>query len=186
MIALRDAQPDDARALAALHVRTWREAYWGVLPDAVVLRETVEGRARFWRTHLARIRLSRWSRDENVTLAEEEDGGLVGFAWTGDARGPKAEWDGEIYMLYVLAAAQRQGVGQALMAEAAKSLARRGFFRIGLWVLEDNGPARAFYEALGGGQTGVRRVHGATSAETAAGYAWQDASVLFGESTARP
>jgi ribosomal protein S18 acetylase RimI-like enzyme len=185
MTTLRDAVPADANALGALHVRTWRESYWGVLPDESVLRETPEGRARFWRTHLNLLRLSPTHRDESVTVARDGRGGLLGFAWAGAARGGRGDWDGEIYMLYVLHAAQRQGVGRLLLEGAARRLVRRGFFRLGLWVLEDNGPARAFYEALGGRETGTRRQQGASGAEVVAGYVWEDVGALLGETPAK-
>jgi ribosomal protein S18 acetylase RimI-like enzyme len=180
MTIVRDAEAEDARAIGALHVRTWRESYWGVLPDATVLRETVEGRAGFWRTHLHRLALNPELRDESVVVAQGARGALVGFAWCGEARSPHTEWDGEIFMLYVLHAAQRRGVGRLLMTKAAANLIRRGFFRVGLWVLEDNGPARAFYEAMGGRPTGANRRHGPAGAETVTGYAWDDAGVLLG------
>lgn len=55
-----------------------------------------------------------------------------------------------MYGLYVLARAQRQGIGRTLMRLAAERLAEQGFASAGLWVLEGNRPARAFYDALGG------------------------------------
>jgi ribosomal protein S18 acetylase RimI-like enzyme len=184
MTIVRDALPEDAFSLGKLHVRTWREAYWGVLPDQAVMRESVEGRTRFWRHHLGRIRTSPDLRDENVTLAQASNGAAVGFVWTGAARSSQVDWDGEIYMLYVLHAMQRRGVGRRLLASAAASLVRRGFFRLGLWVLEDNGPARAFYETLGGHITGARRQQGSSGAEIVVGYLWEDSSVLLGDAPA--
>lgn len=186
MTAVRDAGPEDAPALGALHVLTWRESYWGVLPDDSVLRETADGRARFWRGHLTRLRMAPDARDESVVVAQTRNrqGPLLGFSWAGAARGGRADWDGEIFMLYVLNAEQRQGVGRLLMAGAAQRLVRRGFFRIGLWVLEDNGPARAFYETLGGRPTGTRRQHGPSGSEVVAGYVWEDAAELLGDAPA--
>ncbi len=194
MTLIRDAVPTDARTLGALHVRTWREAYWGLLPDRTVLSETEESRSRFWRAHLEILRGSESFLDEDVVLAVETNkpptddgtGGeeAVGFSWTGAARLREADWDGEIYMIYVLNAAQRRGVGRALMARAARSLVRRGFFRIGLWVLETNGQARAFYEAQGGRSTGVRRMQAPGELGYVTGYVWEDASALIDAASA--
>jgi ribosomal protein S18 acetylase RimI-like enzyme len=190
MTIIRDAVASDARALGALHVRTWREAYWGLLPDRTVLRETVESRSRFWRAHLEILRGSESFLDEDVALAVEpakKDGEseAVGFVWTGAARLREAEWDGEVYMIYVLNAAQRRGVGRALLARAAQSLVRRGFFRFGLWVLETNGQAQAFYEALGGRPIGVRRSQAPGELGFVIGYVWEDASALLDAAPAR-
>jgi ribosomal protein S18 acetylase RimI-like enzyme len=190
MTLIRDALPSDARALGALHVRTWREAYWGLLPDRTVLRETVESRSRFWRAHLEILRGSETFLDEDVALAmepseSEAEGEAVGFVWTGAARLREADWEGEVYMLYVLNDAQRRGVGRALLARAARSLVRRGFFRLGLWVLETNGQARAFYEAQGGRPTGVRRLQAPGELGFVTGYVWEDAGVLLDAAPAR-
>ena len=51
------------------------------------------------------------------------------------------------------ASAQRQGVGRALMSAVARDLLARGHASATLWVLEGNGSARRFYEALGGRQS---------------------------------
>ncbi|MCG8442426.1 MAG: GNAT family N-acetyltransferase [Caulobacterales bacterium] len=184
MTRLRDADLDDAPSLGRLHARTWREAYWGVLPDPAIDRETPEGRERFWRAHLERLRSDDEFLDENVVIAEGEDGTPVGFVWVGGPRVIQAAWDGEIYMLYVLQSAHRGGVGRLLMGGAAQSLARRGLFRVGLWVLADNGPARAFYEALGGRPAGDRRERVGGGAQAVVGYVWDDASALFTDAPA--
>jgi ribosomal protein S18 acetylase RimI-like enzyme len=179
MIIVRDARIEDAAALGALHARTWREAYWGVLPDHMIARETAEGRARWWRSYLARLTSSPRMRDESVAIAVEPDTAAAGFAWSGPARSADAEWDGEIYMLYVLQVAQRRGLGRNLMAAAARRLVSRGFFSLGLWVLDDNGPARAFYEALGGRPAGMRHDHVGGRETPVAGYVWTDPSCLI-------
>ena len=179
MIVVRDAIREDAAALGALHARTWRESYWGLLPDHLVARETAWDREEWWRSRLMRMRSGPELKDESVALGFERDGAPLGFVWTGPSRHREAEWDGEIYMLYVLNTAQRQGLGRRLMAEAARRLVGRGFFRIGLWVLEDNGPARAFYETLGGRFSGARSEPMARGAMPVAGYVWSDVSVLM-------
>ena len=52
--------------------------------------------------------------------------------------------------LYVLRKAQRQGAGSRLMAAMARALFERGHRGDSLWVVEQNAPARQFYERLGG------------------------------------
>jgi len=52
--------------------------------------------------------------------------------------------------LHVVHTHKRRGAGRALMAAAAGQSLQRGFDRMRLSVLESNGRARAFYEALGG------------------------------------
>jgi GNAT superfamily N-acetyltransferase len=52
--------------------------------------------------------------------------------------------EGWIDQLYVLPAAQRRGVGSALL-----QVAQNTFDRLQLWTFQRNGPARRFYEARG-------------------------------------
>ena len=48
MVALRDATPDDAHAIATVHVASWQVAYRGFMPDAVLDGLSVDDRARKW------------------------------------------------------------------------------------------------------------------------------------------
>lgn len=102
---------------------------------------------------------------------------IAGFGSCGRQRSPdlaEAGFDGEFQAIYVLQAAQRRGVGRALMAEMARDLVSRGFQGGALWVLDGNRPARGFYEALGGHVIGARedrRDKDLTLAEVAYGWA---------------
>lgn len=44
---------DDARAIAAVHIASWRAAYRGLLPDAALDALTLDGREGDWRRWLA-------------------------------------------------------------------------------------------------------------------------------------
>lgn len=171
MIAVRAAEPDDADMLARLHAQTWREAYWGHLPDSAV-RGEMRGPA-YWRAQTVRAARDPAARDYTLLVAEAGGDG-VGFSWCGPSRGNETPWQGEIYMLYVLNERQRRGAGRALLAAAANHLIQRGFFSVGLWCVESNGPARAFYEELGGTVVarGVQVVGGVRV--DVVGYVWRD------------
>lgn len=176
MTRLRRAGPEDAELLARLDARTWREAYWGALPDAVGLASTRDERA--WATILQRARRAE-GRDQTILLAEL-GGRMAGFVWAGPPRREgRRELEGEIYMLYVLDAAQRRGVGRALMAGAARAQVQRGLFGLSLWVVAENGPARAFYEALGGLRAGESVQNVASVSVPVVCYRWPDAWKLF-------
>lgn len=181
MIAVRPAASRDGATLARLHERTWREAYWGSLPDAVALGEARD--ATYWAAAASRIGKDARARDHALLLAEVERAEEpIGYAWAGPARGRDEPWDGEVYMLYVLAAHHRRGVGRALIGAAAAHLVRRGFFHLGVWVVEENGPARAFYESLGGrlAAKGAQTVRGVRV--PVVGYSWEDGALgLFPE-----
>jgi GNAT superfamily N-acetyltransferase len=177
---LRSAVPDDSEAIAALHVACWGETYRGLLPDPMIESMKVNDRTIQWQRALER------RADVQVIVAMAEDGSLLGFASGGPARGADLHAAQEIYAIYLLRRAQRQGLGRALLQSLASNLALRTImardFHLGLWVLRDNAPARAFYERLGGQFLAerVERREGHDLAEIA--YRWNDLTALLGGS----
>lgn len=169
--ALRRATPVDAPALAELHVACWREAYAGLLPQAMLAEISVARRTFMWARILSRPERHNAAR---VHLAHAGDD-LIGFGACGTQRTPAlldAGFDGEITALYVRARSQRRGLGAVLSRALAADLRAHGCRGMALWVLRNNLPARRFYEALGGilvGEAEDRREH-ATLVEVA--YGW--------------
>jgi GNAT superfamily N-acetyltransferase len=141
---IRAATPEDARAIAEVHVASWRAAYRGVLPDTYLDRLSVDEREAQRRGHLGDPS-SEWG-----TLVAEEDGRVIGFATFGPSRDEDAPpGTGEVPAIYLDPAVVGTGVGRALFAEAASGLRNAGFTRATLWVLEANERARRFYEKAG-------------------------------------
>jgi ribosomal protein S18 acetylase RimI-like enzyme len=123
---IRPATGDDAEAIAAIHVRSWRRDYADVLDAHVLADLDVAERAQRWRG---------WLGDGHARVWVAEEGGrIVGFASLRDAK---------LTTLYVDPFAQGAGVGTRLLAEAEAAGARE------LEVFEANGHGRHFYEARG-------------------------------------
>jgi len=59
-------------------------------------------------------------------------------------------YTGEIYVLYLLPAYQRQGIGRQLTISEVERLVEQEMHSLLIRVLQANAPARRFYEALGG------------------------------------
>lgn len=137
---IRRALPDDVPALAAVHVACWREAYTGLMSEETIAAMTVERRVAMWTEVLA--------NPEREVFVVELDGGLAGFVCIGPGREVGAP--GEVYALYLLRKAQGRGLGRALMDTAFAALKARGWWPMGLWVLETNERAKGFYAAAGG------------------------------------
>ncbi|KKZ70730.1 GNAT family N-acetyltransferase [Streptomyces showdoensis] len=143
MRAIRAAGPSDAAAVASVHVRSWRAAYRGLVPDAYLDSLDVGERTEVWRDRLSA------PGAPTVLLAEED--GAVAFScfrpW------PDGEWDAsvtaELSALYAVPEAWGRGVGRDLLAATVAAMAAAGFRAAGLWVLEGNPRARAFYGAAG-------------------------------------
>lgn len=145
---IRPAIPDDAEAIARVHVRTWQGAYGHVFPVEELEGISVEARAASWRGMLERGR----------TYVAERDGEVVGFASAGASRDDDGSGIGELYAIYVDPAHWDSGAGRELAIWADGTLRREGFTEATLWVLDDNPRARRFYEAGGWRLDGATRV----------------------------
>jgi ribosomal protein S18 acetylase RimI-like enzyme len=139
---IRAARARDARAIAAVHVTSWRAAYRGIVPDRVLEGLSVDEREARWRDRLG--------DGASLILVAVEEQRVVGFCATSGA---------EIGALYVDPATWRRGVGSALLAETLGELRRRGVRAIELWVFRDNQGAVAFYERHGFVLDGAEQRH---------------------------
>ncbi len=167
MIRLRNAKPSDARAIARIHVETWRTTYPGMLPDRALIDMNIDGKARSWRSMLEHPDAA-----GSVLVAEEsEEGSTIGFASAARNRQGALPFAGEVQTLYVLPDWQNQGIGRVLLEGCFARLRERGLESAVVWVLADN-PARFFYERMGGKRAGERdeTLWGATLHEIA--YGW--------------
>lgn len=154
MLLVRPVTDADIDAVAIVHVRTWRAAYAGIMPDEVLaaLDPAVNAARRRERKMPVGAR----------TVVAEQDGEIVGFASFGPSlvQGTRDEFDtrfGEVYAIYVSPDHWGTGAGRALMDAAREALAGYPEFR--LWVLEDNHRARRFYERAGLAPDGGREFY---------------------------
>lgn len=162
-IAIRAATLDDAGAIERVRVAGWRAAYPGLVPQTYLdaMRLDVRGIDK------RRQQMNRNPPDVRslVSLAAGGGNAVVGFVVYGPDRegdhrstvaGPRA---GEVYALYVDPGAWSHGHGRALLDRATYDLVGDGYTRAGLWVLEGNARARAFYERFGMSATGERQMY---------------------------
>jgi GNAT superfamily N-acetyltransferase len=138
------AQPEDAVAIATLHVESWRSAYRGLLPDAFLDGPVVENRLILWRE-----RLNGPAADRRLVLKAILRGELVGFACVllddEPAHGPRLD------NLHVRPPLKGGGIGSLLFHSALDWVGRTAPGQpMHLWVIEGNVPARRFYDRHGG------------------------------------
>lgn len=150
----RPAQGSDVIPLAEVYVSSWRAAYRGIVPDAVLDGLSVATQAARWQKMLAGM-----AKGETRAFVVEEDGAIRGFVVTGPVRGEMEAGTGEVWAMYLDPASWRRGLGRALLAHAERDLASRGFERLVLWVLAENTGGRAFYASAGFAATGETRVN---------------------------
>lgn len=174
MPILRDARVEDALAIARLHVAVWRNAYRDYAPPEVLRRQDEARRCERWLALLA-------PDDARLgTIVAEVDGVLAGFGHYGPPSDPIFGDLGEVKKLYVATRLARRGIGRALLTAMAERLRAQGYPGVGVGVLAENAPARAFYEALAGTLHARYVDPGPNWRSDNVVYAWRDFSLLLG------
>jgi GNAT superfamily N-acetyltransferase len=157
-VLIRPARPDEAAAVAAVHVKADRETYqpiFGVHFEAVDIDRS-------------QLRWDAALGAGDVLLVALEDECIVGFAHA------TPSW---MSALYLLASHVRRGIGLRLLAAVCEALRTRGIGEICFKAVAANVNAIAFYEAVGAKITG-REPHSEGAA------AWED--ILFTLATDAP
>jgi GNAT superfamily N-acetyltransferase len=147
---LRPATPDDAMAVARVHVRAWQVGYRGLMPADYLAGLRAEERAQrydFTGADPARPR----------TVVAVEADTILGFVTHSPARDDDAVGQGEICALYVEPDCWGRGFGRMLAAAARSDLYDLGFRQAVLWVVAGNARARQFYLLDGWMPDGLRR-----------------------------
>lgn len=174
-LTIRRASLSDARAIANVHVETWRSTYAGILPDHVMLNMTVDSKASAWRSLIAQ----QGPREAVLTARVSNGQGseVVGFASCGPLGNSRTTDKGEVHTLYVMPDWHEQGIGRALLCGCFRVLRSAGMKSAVVWVLADN-PARFFYQAMGGKAVAQRQepLWGTTVRQMA--YHWPDLAAL--------
>ena len=140
---IRPATVDDSAALA-------RVPYAHIFPRDYLDHFTCQEQEQDWRELIGA------GIEDVLLVAEDDSGALTGYALGRPVCTRIAPYDAELVAMHVRRSHQRQRIGRALVAAMAQELQARGGTALMLWALEENGPARAFYEALGGKMIGSK------------------------------
>jgi L-amino acid N-acyltransferase YncA len=152
-ITIRPADQDDARIIAEIHVRAWRWAYRGLMPDDLLDGLSVDRREQGWRQSLSPM------GPGNPVWVAERQGRVVGFVAAGPSQDPDATpRTGEVYAIYLEPDVVGTGVGRALFSLATEELRAHGYRTATLWVLDTNERTRRFYEMAGWRPDGETRL----------------------------
>ena len=150
----RLATPADARAIAELHLASWRSAYAPFLRPGTLEALELGPHEVEWRRRVGVPRV-------RIDLVERE-GVLIAFC----AHGPSGDTDAaespliwEIKNLHVRPDLRRSGNGGRLFDMAVAHARAEGARAVTLWVVERNVSARAFYDRKGMRPDGGRTTH---------------------------
>jgi GNAT superfamily N-acetyltransferase len=157
---VRDARASDASGLAHVQAASWRAAFAGLVPDAVIAELTSdEATGQFaerWREAISAPPTSR----HRVHVAVDKPGEpeILGFAAAGPATDEDL-WpgtDGELYELHVLPSVTADGHGGRLLHAVADTFAEDGFSTGYTWALSGDEARIGFLEAAGWAPDGSR------------------------------
>lgn len=147
---IRPAQPEDAEALAALKLATFRETFlegFGIPYPPVDL-------ARFEAETYSAARVSREIADARhaTWVCQAADGALVAYAHCGPCKLPHpdvTDRSGELYQIYLRRSVQGLGLGKQLLDRSLAWIAQTypGPQWLGVW--SGNLKAQRFYAAMG-------------------------------------
>jgi GNAT superfamily N-acetyltransferase len=162
-LIIRAATPEDAPAIARVHVDSRRSTYPGLMPEAYLASLSYERSEAFWTRILTSGGL--------VFVAVDDDSRVFGFASGGPQRDAKFPYSGELYAIYLLAGDQGRGAGRKLVQALMGALRAAGHTDMLVWVLAAN-PSRGFYEHLGGKPVGAQQVEMGGVAVEEVAYGW--------------
>jgi ribosomal protein S18 acetylase RimI-like enzyme len=185
---IRAAAVDDAPAMGRVMVEAFLSAHRGQMPDALWQKRVEEWTPEVSAAAWARLLVEQLQGEAArvvVLVAEEPGHGsdllalVMGDQDEEDTSGSTAQ----VGALYVRTDRRGQGIGRALLGQAARELAGLGFSALHISVLTANRPARAFYEAMGGQEIGQRTLDEEGVLLPGTVYAWPDIRALAGGDT---
>ena len=146
-VSVRPARPEDAVAITRVQGTTWRTAYRGVLPAAVLDSWDEAAAETSWRGAVSAPPSPR----HHVLVAVERDS-VVGFAAVA-----AAEEGAEIATLLVEPRWGRRGHGSRLLAAVTDLAAAAGQRRLEVWLAESDRVSAEFFESAGWAPDGWAR-----------------------------
>ena len=136
------ATPDDSRAIAEIHVNTWRTAYESILPAEYLASLSIDRREAMWRKCIAETTSDLLVVRDNTSIF-----GWLNFGACRDVGATKTE--AEVWALYVSPSFWSCGAGRMLWLRARELMLAQDFTSCSLRVFPKNERAINFYRAAG-------------------------------------
>ena len=175
---IREAAPADSRAIARVHVDSWRSTYKGIISEEYLARLSYGDRETMWSRAIG--------TSGNIVLLAEDDHptesgeSIIGFISGGPNRSLTKDMDyaGELRAIYIIEQHRGKGIGKELVRVLVGKFLEHTIDSFLVWVLSKN-PYRSFYEMLGGQFVRSQQISiGGTDYEEVA-YGWKDANALL-------
>jgi ribosomal protein S18 acetylase RimI-like enzyme len=167
---IRRATIEDAPEIARVHCESWRSTYPGLIPQHVIDDwADLEARTKKWTEILTAGKSPIW--------VSEQAGAAFGFSCAGEAKPATHGLTGQLFALYLVQKAHRQGIGQALTRTALNYLQSAGHTGVRVEMMKDNWPAIRFYERMGATFRAEEQFEMSGVALTELVYGWDDSKV---------
>ena len=138
-------KPSDATGVATIQVDCWRKAYAGIVPDKYLESLNVNSKAKSWESGLSInpdvVRIV--ALEKNVPF-----GFIAGLENRSSAFYP--DISSEAWSIYVHPDHWKKGIGKMLFLAFIEEMKKLKHTSMIVWALEENLPARTFYESMGG------------------------------------
>ena len=137
---IREATVDDAARIAEIDVSSSRYAYQDILSEDCLKELSVENRVP---VH------TRWISEKRFEIYVYEDDGtgiIKGMMGIGPSEDEDKQGAFELHLIYVDPEYVRMGIGSEMLRFFEQKGRDKGFREFVIWVLEENGMGRNFYE----------------------------------------
>lgn len=134
------ARPGQEEKLGALHLLCWRQAYSGLLPKAGLAALQPQQFAAYCAQSMGQPNAEYYAVNRG-----NQPAGLLALGFKEQSSGA----EGEITAMYLVKAYWRMGFGTQMMEYAVARFKARGSRVVSAWVLQENLPARHFFESCG-------------------------------------
>ena len=178
---IRLAKIEDAPTMAQVMVDTWLSTHRSNVPQGQWQKRrdewTYEISERAWREFLEEIDSGNNTQDCLYVAVTDTDE-VVAVAVGCPAGLNLLKNAAEVSAVYLRPAYQGQGLGRRLVQTVAAHQATLGKSALIIRTLENNAPARSFYEALGGRVIGTHETEDYGFKEPQVVYGWEDIRAL--------
>lgn len=172
MYSIRRATFEDAEAIAAIHVKSWKSTYNDLLDEEDLSNITYENRRALWETVL------KMEKSGTCTFVICDEKQMVGFISGGPERTKRFDYDSEIYNIYLLDSFQKKGLGARLLNAFSEEMLAIGYKTILVWVIKQN-PSSRFYERYKAEPVGEEMITIGDGRYQETAYGWKNINALL-------
>ncbi|UTC74446.1 GNAT family N-acetyltransferase [Treponema sp. OMZ 792] len=155
---VRLAELKDLSRVAEINVYGWRNTYRGIVDDNFLFCELSVEKS----IERLKEKLNFETSTSKLYLYEDDKDGIIkGMMRTGMCRDSDKSDSFELMAIYVEKAFEKSGVGSKLITHFEKEAKELGLHELCIWVFQENGIAKSFYEHHGfkpDGKTQIQEV----------------------------